>query len=96
LRDGIWEDRRILPEGWVDYTRTPTPQAEAGHYGAHFWIYPGSLGMFYCGGAFGQRTIISPALDLVLVRLGNTSPAKLAAVDAYTKAIIDAFRPTLR
>ncbi len=95
LRDGIWEGRRILPEGWVDYTRTPTPQAEAGHYGAHFWIYPGSLGMFYCGGAFGQRTIISPALDLVLVRLGNTSPAKLAAVDAYTKAIIDAFRPIL-
>ncbi len=25
LRDGIWDDRRILPEGWVDYCRTPAP-----------------------------------------------------------------------
>ncbi|MCB1173520.1 MAG: serine hydrolase [Leptospiraceae bacterium] len=25
LADGIWQNRRLLPEGWVDFTRTPAP-----------------------------------------------------------------------
>jgi CubicO group peptidase (beta-lactamase class C family) len=93
LRDGVWDRERLLPEGWVDYSRTPTPQSE-GLYGAHFWVIPGSLGLFYCSGAWGQRILISPKLDLVVVRLGQTAPHKVAAVVRYCKAVIDAFRPT--
>jgi CubicO group peptidase (beta-lactamase class C family) len=29
--------RRVLPEGWVDFSRTPTPTSR-GVYGAHFWL----------------------------------------------------------
>ena len=50
-----------------------SPQSD-GIYGAHFWVVPGSLGLFYCSGAFGQRILISPKLDLVVVRLGVTAP----------------------
>lgn len=95
LRDGVWDGRRILPEGWVDYTRTATPQSDQGSYGAHFWIVPGSLGMFQASGAAGQHTIICPKLDLVLVRLGDTPGDRMPNVSLYTKAIIDAFRPTV-
>ncbi|HXU99035.1 MAG TPA: serine hydrolase, partial [Caulobacteraceae bacterium] len=41
LRDGIWEGRRLLPAGWVDYARTPTFQQAGcldGSYGAHWWL----------------------------------------------------------
>jgi CubicO group peptidase (beta-lactamase class C family) len=93
LRDGVWEGRRILPEGWVDYSRTPSPQSE-GLYGAHFWVIPGRLGIFHCSGAFGQRILVVPKLDLVLVRLGETAPHKVGAVVRHCKELVDAFRPT--
>jgi CubicO group peptidase (beta-lactamase class C family) len=93
LRDGVWDGERILPEGWVDYCRTATPQS-GGTYGAHFWTIPGSLGLFYCSGMGGQRILMSPKLDLVVVRVGKTAPHKVAAVVRYCKEVIDAFRRT--
>ncbi|MGI9432826.1 MAG: serine hydrolase domain-containing protein [Myxococcota bacterium] len=93
LRDGVWDGTRILPEGWADYSRTPSPQSD-GLYGAHFWVTPGSLGIFSCQGAWGQRTLIVPKLDLVVVRLGQTAPHKVGAVVQYCKELVDAFRPT--
>ncbi len=94
LRDGVWDGERILPEGWVDYSRTPGALSE-GTYGAHFWTIPGSLGLFYCGGMGGQRILISPQLDLVVVRVGRTAPHKVEAVVRYCKELVDAFRPTV-
>jgi CubicO group peptidase (beta-lactamase class C family) len=41
LREGQWEGKRILPEGWVDHVRTPTPAAPRGEYGAGFWLNAG-------------------------------------------------------
>ena len=93
LRDGVWDGTRILPEGWVDYSRTPSPQSD-GLYGAHFWVIPGSLGTFQCDGAQGQRIVIVPKLDLVIVRLGQTEPHNVATVVRYCKELVDAFRPT--
>ena len=31
LRDGTWQGSRLLPEGWTDYARTPTPTCESPH-----------------------------------------------------------------
>ena len=93
LRDGVFDGRRILPEGWVDYVRTPSRQSE-GQYGAHFWVIPGSLGLFSCQGAFGQRILISPKLDLVVVRLGNTPAEQVAHAIRFCKELVDLFRPT--
>ncbi len=93
LRDGVWDGERILPEGWADYSRTASPQS-GGIYGAHFWVIPGSLGLFNCGGMGGQRILISPKLDLVLVRLGKTAPHKVGAVIQFCRKLVDLFRPT--
>jgi CubicO group peptidase (beta-lactamase class C family) len=42
LNDGLWQGERILPEGWVQYTRTPAPAAKLKHYGALFWLNAGA------------------------------------------------------
>lgn len=75
LRDGVWEGRRLLPEGWVDYSRTPTFQqagVDANRYGAHWWLDFGGPGSFSANGYDGQFTIIAPDRDLIIVRHGVT------------------------
>lgn len=39
LQDGVWKGERILPEGWVEYSTTPTETVSPyDFYGAHFWL----------------------------------------------------------
>ncbi len=82
--DGLWEGRRLLPEGWVAYSRTPAPAAAGAQYGAHFWLhdederanaasvtrYPLPPDAFFAGGFGGQRITIVPSRGVVVVRLG--------------------------
>lgn len=103
LRDGVWDGERILPEGWVDYTRTPNPAENNGVYGAHFWVnvtpaegqwevVPGAPeSTFAAEGAFFQMVAIAPTMDLVAVRLGETQDSPFPAVKADFGALVGAF-----
>lgn len=71
LRDGCWEDQRLLPEGWVDYARTPSFNDGTEAYGAHWWLDPRG-NRFSANGYDGQHIIIDPAADALIVRLGRT------------------------
>ncbi|MBI1182085.1 MAG: serine hydrolase [Alphaproteobacteria bacterium] len=81
LRGGIWNGRLVLPEGWVDFMRTPTA-ASHGAYGALTWLngpeggprrYPGlPADVFMALGHGGQVILMVPSRDLVIVRLGRT------------------------
>jgi CubicO group peptidase (beta-lactamase class C family) len=73
LRDGVWEGRRLLPPGWVDFARTRGPAPDGERYGAGWWVEPpGSTtpDVFSAQGRAGQLIAISPSRDLVVVRLG--------------------------
>jgi hypothetical protein len=75
LDDGCIGERRILPEGWVNYTVTPASASE-NRYGAFFWLnrdhhYPDAPeDMFSCQGHDGQQIFIIPSRQLVVVILG--------------------------
>jgi len=84
LQNGIWEGKRILPEGWVEYVSSPTgPQppekradgsAIAG-YGAQFWLFNERFpnipnDTFAAMGNRGQYLVIIPSKNLVIVRRG--------------------------
>ena len=94
LRDGVWDGQRVLPEGWVDYARTPTWQqpTEDGPYGAHWWLGLGGPGSFSANGYDGQYTVVVPDLDMVVVRHGATPLARREAPRAWLGELIGRFR----
>lgn len=94
LRDGLWEAKRILPAGWVDYARTPTWQqpTDEGAYGAQWWLGICGPGSFSANGYEGQHTAVVPDLDMVIVRHGKTPAALKDNLKAWIKAVSDCFR----
>jgi len=74
-QDGVFNGIRLLPEGWVDYTRSPAPASE-GEYGSLFWLngkgeVPSAPSDTYmCIGHDGQRIFILPTQELIVVVLG--------------------------
>ena len=94
LRGGIWDGQRILPEGWVDYARAPTPVPETERlgYGAHWWLGMAGPGSFSANGYEGQYTVLVPELDLILVRNGKTPLDQKDAVMDWLGEVADCFR----
>ncbi len=95
LNDGVFCGERILPEGWVDYTRTPA-SASGGEYGALFWLnrsktFPSAPeDMFSCNGHDGQMIFILPSNDLVVVVLGfSHKPDNSLDFDTLLKDILE-------
>jgi CubicO group peptidase (beta-lactamase class C family) len=91
-RDG---GRDVLPQSWIDYARTESPvPVEPGEqpYGAHWWLFPAVPGSFAAQGYEGQRTLVVPDLDLVVVRLGKTPDEVKPELDAWLVALVDALR----
>ncbi len=85
LRDGLWGEARLLPQGWVDFSRSKTPADNANVYGAGWWINAadasdirplghgsaiGPRDSFSAQGHEGQVIWVVPSRDLVIVHLG--------------------------
>lgn len=76
--DGVWNGERILPEGWVEFSRTPGPTTK--EYGAQWWLnadkqwWPDCPEDLYSAwGHEGQFVTIVPSRKTIIVRLGQTS-----------------------
>jgi len=106
LRDGVWDGRRILPAGWVDFARTRGPAANGATYGAGFWITPpagdaarphalvpdGPADLFTAQGHEGQLVVVVPSKDLVVVRLGHLDDSHgWPALGQWVQALVAAF-----
>jgi CubicO group peptidase (beta-lactamase class C family) len=104
LDDGVVGGKRILPEGWVKYAASPTPNAWVG-YGAGFWTNQGDgraakyrisngwpRDAFMAKGTIGQYVIVIPSERLVIVRLG-LSP-NWPDVDGVSQLIKDVIAAT--
>jgi CubicO group peptidase (beta-lactamase class C family) len=105
LGDGVVGGKRILPEGWVDYSARPTANAFVG-YGAGFWTNrDDSFGAnhriaqgwprdaFFAKGTIGQYVIVIPSERLVIARFGTTVNWPLDA-DGVSELVRDVIAAT--
>jgi len=78
-KNGIWDNKQILPDYWVNDTQKPALD-NAPHYGYLFWRayrYEDHVGMqvpedtYMATGLFQKYIIIIPSYNLVLLRLGE-------------------------
>ena len=106
VQDGVWKGTRILPEGWVAYSRTPAPADATRAYGAHFWLQipeeygtsrtalPGDT--FHAAGHEGQFVTIIPSLQVVVVRLGKTRHERVWDQTAFVSNVLRTLDPLPR
>ncbi len=94
LDNGSIGDKRILPDGWTDYTRRPASDSDD-KYGALFWLNRGGKfpnapkDMYWCDGHDGQKIFIIPSKRLVVVILGySPKPDHVIDYDTLLKDII--------
>jgi len=101
--DGVWQGERILPEGWVDYSVTPTPGAAQGQYGAQWWLNAGRpedpsdrawpdlpADTFAANGFESQSCVVIPSRDLVVVRMGQSRPEEASSTNDFIRDILAA------
>lgn len=98
LNDGVWDGKRILPEGWVKYVATPSgpqPDGEFG-YGATFWLLNKSPGVpadtFAAFGNRGQYVVIVPSRKVVIVRRGEDATGARFDIAKFTADVLAALK----
>jgi CubicO group peptidase (beta-lactamase class C family) len=76
LWNGEWIGERVLPDWWSEFVSTPAPGDRRRGYGGLFWLNRGGSmdqvpeDAYWAAGYMGQRTMIIPSYDMVIVRLG--------------------------
>lgn len=96
LRDGMWNGKRILPEGWAseatrcqtDTTTDPKfydhPDSVAG-YGYHFWV--NRDGSFRADGMYGQYGLALAKQDAVIITTAG-APNQMKVLDLLWDSVI--------
>jgi CubicO group peptidase (beta-lactamase class C family) len=73
LQRGRWNERQVLRNAWIAAaTRAHAKTTNEDHYGYYWWVKGSDFpGMFEAVGRGGQRIIVWPAKELVLVFTGG-------------------------
>jgi CubicO group peptidase (beta-lactamase class C family) len=100
LKNGVWDGTAIVQPDWVKASLAPSidVSSDGVKYGYKWWLYPyGKAGRLAFGGSGfgGQRPIVLPDLDLVMVFTGwNILPGRPSlgprtAIDRVLQAVSD-------
>lgn len=97
LQDGVWQGKRLLPEGWMRYMTTPAgpqPQGDGPGYGATMWLFGPKQGLpagsYAAQGNRGQYIMVVPSARLVVVRRGEDGGSARFDIARFTADILAA------
>ena len=96
LNKGNWNGEQLFEESWANYVATPTNSSN-GEYGGQFWLNAGGKypdvpkDMYFASGFQGQKVIIIPSHDLVIVRFGLTEDENFD-FNGMMKGILDSIK----
>lgn len=105
LYGGVWAGNKILPDNWIEYTKTAAPGDKGKGYGAHFWLeIPDKynprhralpVDSLHAIGHEGQFISIIPSCEAVIVRLGKTRHPEAWDHGAFIGNVLSALEPIL-
>jgi CubicO group peptidase (beta-lactamase class C family) len=94
---------QLVPRGWVKFMESPSPRAP--DYGAQLWLNKpsgtdrevlfaqrGPADLVGMVGHLGQYVLVSPSLELTVVRLGKTGGADREALEDALADVVAAYR----
>jgi CubicO group peptidase (beta-lactamase class C family) len=99
-RRGVAGGRQLVAESWMRFMTEPSPTNAA--YGGQVWLnrpgegtplFPGEASprLFAAAGFGGQYVIVSPAQQLVIVRLGVTRDEDMPALRGALAKLVQRF-----
>jgi CubicO group peptidase (beta-lactamase class C family) len=94
---GRWGERQVVPAAFVERASTPIPVVvdpdESFGYADHWWTWDraGFPGAFAAHGFEGQRIIVVPDRELVVVQLSKNPDELRPALDGPLKRLISAY-----
>jgi CubicO group peptidase (beta-lactamase class C family) len=90
LRGGEWDGRTVISREWTATAQVPFSRDEDGSfYSWQWWVTGDRYGTYWASGYEGQRVIVAPALDAVIVRLGRTPDQNYPALAAWRDRVLE-------
>jgi CubicO group peptidase (beta-lactamase class C family) len=98
LNGGLWDDKRIISKRWIEEsTQEHVSFSQGGGYGYQWWLRTydsesGSVDAFYAAGWGGQKIIVFPSLDMVVVFTGGNYVSQDPTDEIVSRFILPAVR----
>ena len=98
LNDGIWQGKRVVSEEWIEEsTKGHVKLGQSGAYGYQWWLKTYSAGSktvdsFYAAGWGGQKILVFPSLDMVVVFTGGNYVEQDPTDEIVTRHVLPAVR----
>jgi CubicO group peptidase (beta-lactamase class C family) len=98
LNGGMWKGERIVSEEWIEEsTKGHVSLSPTGEYGYQWWLktyHSGSKSVdsFYAAGWGGQRIMVFPSLDMVVVFAGGNYVGEEPVDEIITRYLLPAVR----
>jgi CubicO group peptidase (beta-lactamase class C family) len=91
LRGGLWESEQLVSREWAATAQVPfsLDEEDGSFYSWQWWVTGDEFGTYLASGYEGQRIIVVPGLDAVVVRLGHTPSENYPALREWSNRVLD-------